>query len=147
MPLFASSLILKEENIKGENAYAWAVKMNYFCVRVGSVRLSILELHNFLKQLSTPTVSWRLPVNNSLCFLLYVSENRTVFRAGLFYSNNFILEHQSCFIWLFYLPIFFTEGSKPSPPFPSAVLSRLHGASWFAQDLVFLSIILKSQDY
>lgn len=89
--------------------------MNYFCVRVGSVRLSILELHNFLKQLSTPTVSWRLPVNNSLCFLLYVSENRTVFRAGLFYSNNFILEHQSCFIWLFYLPIFFTEGSTTFP--------------------------------
>ena len=110
MPLFASSLILKEENIKRENAYAGAVKMNYFCVRVGSVRLSILELHNFLKQLSTPTISRQLPVNNSLCSLLYVSENRTVFRAGLFYSNNFIWNTRAALFGLFIYLLFSQKG-------------------------------------
>lgn len=92
-------LILKEKNLKRENAYPWALKMNYFGICIGSVRLSTLELPNFLPQYSTPTHQHD-GRPNSLRSHLFVSKNWTVFRAGLFHKNNSILEHQSYFIWL-----------------------------------------------
>ena len=77
---------------------------------IGSVGLLILELYNLLKQPSTPTIAQWL--SGFFMILLNVSENQTVFRAGLVDGNHVTLEHHSCFFWL--LLLFFTEGFKPS---------------------------------
>ena len=90
---------------------------------IGSMGLSILELYNFLKQPSTPTIAQWL--SGFLMTLLHVSENQTVFRAGLVYSDHVTLQHHSYFIWLLFL-LFFTEGSKPSHCPVSSALMLIH---------------------
>lgn len=72
--------------------------MNYFCVCVGSVGLSVLELGS---------AQW---LSGFLMILLHVRENQTVSRAGPVYSNHVTLEHHSYFIWLLLL-LFSAEGS------------------------------------
>lgn len=82
----------REKNLKRENAYPWALKMNYFGICIGSMRLSTLELPNFLPQYSTSTHQHD-GRPNSLRSHLFVSKNWTVFRESLFHKNNSILEH------------------------------------------------------
>ena len=104
---------------------------------IGSMGLSILELYSFLKQPSTPTIAQWL--SGFLMTLLHVSENQTVFRAGLVYSDHVTLEHHSYFIWLLLL-LFFTEGSKPS----HLSHQQCSHVNTLIQDLVFPRIILVS---
>ena len=114
------------KSYKGE-CISLSCKMNYFCVCVGSVGLSVLELGS---------VRW---LSGFLMTLLHVSENKTVFRAGLVYSDHVTLEHHSYFIWLLLL-LFFTEGSKPS----HLSHQQCSHVNTFIQDLVFPRIILVS---
>ena len=107
---------------------------------IGSMGLSILELYSFLKQPSTPTIAQWL--SGFLMTLLHVSENKTVFRAGLVYSDHVTLEHHSYFIWLLLL-LFFTGRSKPS----HLSHQQCSHVNTLIQDLVFARLILKSQDY
>ena len=100
------------KSYKGE-CISLSCKMNYFCVCVGSVGLSVLELGS----------GWWLSA--FLMTLLHVSENQTVFRAGLVYSDHVTLQHHSYFIWLLFL-LFFTEGSKPSHCPVSSALMLIH---------------------
>ena len=91
------------KSYKGE-CISLSCKMNYFCVCVGSVGLSVLELGS---------AQW---LSGFLMILLHISENQTVFRAGLVYGDHVTLEHYIYFIWLLLLLLllFFKEGPKPS---------------------------------
>lgn len=97
-----SPLISKDKNLKRERAYPWAAKMNYFGICSGSVRLSILELHNFSTHLQPVSkMAMRIPYVLSCMWA-----KRTVSRVGLFHKNNSTLEHQSYLIWLLFLLYF-----------------------------------------
>ena len=88
--------------------------MDYFCVCVGSVGLSILELGS---------ARW---LSGFLMILLHISENQTVFRAGLVYGDHDTLEHHIYFIWLLLLLLFFTQRTQSISPVPAAALMLIH---------------------